>query len=92
MLTWINIIILSLVLVGLVCYIPTLTEEDKRAYRHILSAFFGFVFGTLLWNIMSFCNPTPIDVYRGYTELRVTSVNGVPTDTIVVWKEQYYKR
>lgn len=78
-------------MVGLGCYIPTLTDEDKRTYRIILTVFFILIFGTLLWNIMSFCNPTPIDVYRGYTELEVTSVNGVPTDTIVVWKEEYYE-
>lgn len=91
MLTWINIIILCLVLIGMGCYIPTLTEEDQRTYRNTLIVFFVLIFGTLLWNIMSFCNPKPIDVYRGYTELEVTSVNGVPTDTIVVWKEEFYK-
>ena len=31
--------------------------------------------------------PTAIDVYRGLTELEITSVNGVPTDTIVVFKK-----
>lgn len=35
-------------------------------------------------------NPTPsaLDVYRGNTELKITSVNGVPTDTIVVFKNK----
>lgn len=32
--------------------------------------------------------PTAIDVYRGLTELEITSVNGVPTDTIVVFKNR----
>lgn len=32
--------------------------------------------------------PTPLDVYRGNTELRITSVNGVPTDTVVVFKNK----
>ena len=33
-------------------------------------------------------NPTPsaLDVYRGNTELEITSVNGIPTDTVVVFK------
>ena len=31
---------------------------------------------------------TPLDVYRGNTELRVTSINGVPTDTVVVFKNK----
>lgn len=30
--------------------------------------------------------PTALDVYRGKTELKITSVNGVPQDTVVVWK------
>jgi hypothetical protein len=31
--------------------------------------------------------PTALDVYRGLTELEITSVNGVPQDTVVVFKE-----
>lgn len=32
-------------------------------------------------------NPTPsaLDVYRGNTEMEITSVNGIPTDTVVVF-------
>ena len=29
--------------------------------------------------------PEAIDVYRGNTTLEITTVNGVPTDTTVVW-------
>ena len=32
--------------------------------------------------------PTALDVYRGNTELEITSVNGIPTDTIVVFKKK----
>ena len=32
--------------------------------------------------------PTAIDVYRGLTELEITSVNGVPKDTVVVFKDR----
>lgn len=32
--------------------------------------------------------PTAIDVYRGNTELKITSVNGIPTDTVVVFKNK----
>lgn len=41
------------------------------------------VFVTTLVN-----NPTALDVYRGNTELEITSVNGVPTDTVVVFKNK----
>ena len=30
--------------------------------------------------------PKAIDVYRNKTELEITSVNGTPIDTVVVWK------
>ena len=31
--------------------------------------------------------PSALDVYRGNTELEITSVNGTPTDTVVVFKK-----
>ena len=32
--------------------------------------------------------PSALDVYRGNTELEITSVNGIPTDTVVVFKKE----
>ena len=32
--------------------------------------------------------PRAIDVYRDKTRLQITSVDGVPTDTMVVWKNR----
>ena len=32
--------------------------------------------------------PTALDVYRGNTELKITSVNGIPTDSVVVFKNK----
>lgn len=32
--------------------------------------------------------PTALDVYRGNTELEITLVNGIPTDTVVVFKNK----
>lgn len=32
--------------------------------------------------------PAPLDVYRGNTELMITSVNGVPNDSVVVFKNK----
>ena len=31
--------------------------------------------------------PSALDVYRGKTELEITSVNGTPIDTVVVFKK-----
>lgn len=60
----------------------------------------GFICGTFIIilsivEILLICDltksigikPKAIDVYRGKTELEVTSVNGVPVDTVVVWKK-----
>ena len=42
----------------------------------------------LLSNIIGKPIPSALDVYRGNTELEITSVNGVPTDTVVVLKKE----
>ena len=42
----------------------------------------------LLADIIGDTKPSAIDVYRGNTELEITSVNGVPTDSMVVFKEK----
>ena len=33
-------------------------------------------------------SPSAIDVYRGKTTLQITSVDGVPTDSVVVYKKK----
>jgi hypothetical protein len=62
---------------------------------------FDFGAGVILGMVISICvvteifiiydisekpKPQAIDVYRNKTELEITSVNGVPRDTVVVWK------
>ena len=37
--------------------------------------------------IMEKPTPSALDVYRGNTELEITSVNGTPIDTVVVFKK-----
>ena len=32
--------------------------------------------------------PSALDVYRGNTELEITSINGTPIDTVVVFKKK----
>lgn len=86
MITWMTIALLFLVMVGLIIVTISLSSEKERKYQLLLCAFIGITFTALWCNIMSLYEPKPIDVYRGYTELKITSVNGVPTDTVVVWK------
>ena len=33
--------------------------------------------------------PSALDVYRSNTELEITSINGVPIDSTVVWKNNH---
>lgn len=42
---------------------------------------------TLVVNIFGKPKPSVLDVYRGKTELEITSVNGTPIDTVVVLKK-----
>jgi hypothetical protein len=37
-------------------------------------------------DILNDPKPKAIDVYRNKTELEITSVNGTPIDTVVVWR------
>ena len=63
-------------------------KEDNDTYFN-LSIFNIVIFGILAVLTVNLINmPRPIDVYRGKTELEITSVNGVPTDTVVVWKNR----
>lgn len=43
-----------------------------------------------IYLLVNITNPTPsaLDVYRGKTELEITSVNGTPIDSVVVFKEK----
>lgn len=43
---------------------------------------------SLLADIIGEPKPSAIDVYRGNTELEITSINGTPIDTVVVFKEK----
>ena len=50
----------------------------------ICTAFLSIVY----YSISTSYKPTALDVYRGNTELKITSVNGLPTDTVVVFKNK----
>lgn len=41
---------------------------------------------SIIINFILLDKPEAIDVYRNKTELKIYSVNGVPTDSVVVWK------
>ena len=66
-------------------------ETKKEGTRGVTSSIIwalGILCGYLIGLITVDDEPTALDVYRGNTELKITSVNDIPTDTIVVFKEK----
>ena len=43
---------------------------------------------TVCWRIDRDINPTAMDVYRGRTTLEITYKDGIPIDTVAVFKER----
>ena len=63
-------------------------QKDENLY-FIFSIFSVVIAAILIVLAVNLVNmPRAIDVYRDKTELEITSVNGVPTDTVVVWKNR----
>lgn len=89
----IGAIILGVLICGFV--ILTAIEGRNRIRDFDTGVIMGGVIATLmtievylLSNIIGEPKPSAIDVYRGNTELEITSVNGTPIDSVVVFKEK----
>jgi hypothetical protein len=87
------IIFVSIVFIGLCVLLnyAVLKADDATKFHYYLASCITTCCVLLLVSIyvLEF-NPTPtaLDVYRGNTVLEITSVNGVPTDTVVVFKNK----
>ena len=63
-------------------------QKDENLYFKF-SIFNIVLFAILAVLAVNLINmPRAIDVYRDKTRLQITSVDGVPTDTTVVWKNR----
>lgn len=66
------------------------TEDDADFNTGVVCGVFIILFAIAeiltIFEILGEHKPKAIDVYRNKTELEITSVNGVPRDTVVVWK------
>lgn len=67
--------------------------NDSKANKYaLLTLLYIFaIVASMMLCYAIYSNPTTpqaIDVYRGHTELQITSVNDMPQDTIVVWKNK----
>lgn len=77
-----------LVVVGIVLMMYSWTSDGWQGIAGMLCQWCFLIAVILVGANTTEPKPTPLDVYLGNTELRITSVNGVPTDTVVVFKNK----
>jgi hypothetical protein len=86
--TWTIIFLYILAVIFLLSFIYSIFNlYGDRGNGVISIIFYGILFVVTLYTaITTHKSPQAIDVYRGKTSLEITSVNNIPTDTTVVWK------
>lgn len=86
--SWTIIFLYILAVIFLFSFIDSIFNlYGDREDGEIRIIFYGILFLVTLWTaITTHKSPQAIDVYRGKTSLEITSVNNIPTDTTVVWK------
>ena len=52
----------------------------------ILMLVFSIIVGVVLYLTVHLITPTAMDVYQGNTTLEITYVDGVPIDSVVIFK------
>lgn len=81
---WI-IIIVSVIFIGFGIYIAFHYNMD---FWEIFIVFMsGVILQATISTLIESKQPKPIDVYRGKTTLKISYVDSIPQDTLVVWKE-----
>jgi hypothetical protein len=85
-------IILGVYIFALIIFVLRLGNNSVVDFN--IGVFFGAIITILIIieiglvaNIIEEPTPSALDVYRGNTELEITSVNGTPIDTVVVFKK-----
>lgn len=82
----IGIIIFVLIIFG--TYVSNNSSfEEGIALGMLITILMCIEIGIFL-SIIEKTTPSALDVYRGNTELEITSVNGTPIDTVVVFKKE----
>lgn len=84
---WITIIV-GVITIGITIYFV------YRYGIHIKKLFVIFILGGLfsmsILNLIESKQPKPIDVYRGKTTLKISYIDSIPQDTLVIWNNLYY--
>lgn len=86
------IVVLSIIVIVLVICLFIMIIADSE--NNISKCIFSIIIILLLSGIISHSvkiirtSIKPIDVYRNKTELKITSINGEPIDSVVVYKNE----
>lgn len=78
-------------LMSLLLFTTLINDKETRLAGYFTGCIFASLFALSLYDILD-STPNALDVYRGKTELEITSVNGVPQDTVVVFKKEFKKK
>lgn len=79
-------IIILLIIIILVGIVAILCDDIGRPICMFFLVILSMIVGAIIEEHYESKQPSALDVYNGKTELRITSVNGVPVDTVVVFK------
>lgn len=82
----VGIVIFALIILG-VCLSEHGADFDTGVFIGVIIAILSVIEIGLVASIIEEPTPSALDVYRGNTELEITSVNGTPIDTVVVFKK-----
>ena len=80
-------LLLLLVAFLMMCVVEN-TTSNKTTNQLRSNLWYMVILTVCLFGILILLSNVPqaIDVYRGKTDLQITSVNGIPKDSTVVWK------
>ena len=80
--------IILFVVFGLMIFIAMICNISDGSYGAATTTIGAMLLLSCILSIIDKTNPKAIDVYRGKTTLKITYKGGVPTDTVVVFKER----
>lgn len=86
--TFLDAAIVILLICAISCFFVFVDEDDKDTVIRMISKFsiICMISLSIIFMIFSTVEPTAMDVYQGKTTLEITYKNGVPVDSVVVWK------
>lgn len=80
---WIAIILIAIT-IGVVIYL--VCHYDMEPGELFVIFILGALLQATIMSSMESKQPKPIDVYRGKTTLKISYVDTIPQDTLVIWK------